>query len=191
MKEITEWLGKASKIIILKLAIWDEESLHAIRESSYLKRFGKFFKTCTYLGDGWLWGLLALCIMIFDDRRFLILLIGFSIVWINKLIVVWIKHSCKRPRPKPLPPNIRSKIVQEYSFPSGHSADSFGIAFLICHFYPFLSIQVGIFLVSFLISFSRIYVGEHYPTDVITGGILGIIMSNWLFTISEKVMVLI
>ncbi len=188
MKRVIKDIENQGQNILNKLLIWDRESLTWIRENGFLKRFSKFFIAATYLGDGWLWGMVALSIFILDNRRFFILLIGFSIIFINKILVLSIKHYFKRSRPKPLSSNLRSKIVQEYSFPSGHSTDSFSIAFLMAHFYPLVPLQVGIYLLSALISFSRLYVGEHYPTDVITGALLGIIMSNMLLKLSEKVM---
>lgn len=188
MKRIIKGLREQAIRNLNQLLIWDRESLKWIRENGSLKRLTNFFTTATYLGDGWLWGALALSIFIFDNRRLVILLLGFSVVFINKILVLSIKHYFKRPRPKSLPPNLRSKIVQKYSFPSGHSTDSFSIAFLMAHFYPLLPLQVGIYLLSALISFSRLYVGEHYPTDVITGALLGIAMSDMLLKLSQKVM---
>jgi len=63
-----------------------------------------------------------------------------------------------------------------YSFPSSHATNHFAIAvFLIVIFYdkwkPIL--PLGLFW-AFLISFSQIYVGVHYPIDTLVGAILGI-----------------
>lgn len=64
------------------------------------------------------------------------------------------------------------------SFPSAHATNHFAIAvFLICIFYsrwkPIL--PIGIFW-AFIISFAQVYVGVHYPVDVTTGALLGIII---------------
>ena len=69
-----------------------------------------------------------------------------------------------------------------YSFPSSHATNHFAIAvFLIVVFYdrwkPIL--PLGLFW-AFLISFSQIYVGVHYPIDTIVGAALGICIG--LFT---------
>lgn len=62
-----------------------------------------------------------------------------------------------------------------YSFPSAHATNHFGIAvFLIMVFYPKWKpiLPIGLFW-AFIISFSQIYVGVHYPIDTIAGAVLG------------------
>lgn len=62
-----------------------------------------------------------------------------------------------------------------YSFPSSHATNHFGIAvFLIMMFYHKRKIilPIGI-LWAASISFAQIYVGVHYPIDILTGGLLG------------------
>ncbi len=61
-----------------------------------------------------------------------------------------------------------------YSFPSGHTASSFGIATMAiirCS----MPIWIIILIIAILISFSRIYLRVHYLTDVICGVILGVL----------------
>jgi undecaprenyl-diphosphatase len=63
-----------------------------------------------------------------------------------------------------------------YSFPSGHTASSFAGAVLLSHYYPKRS---GIYYaIASLVGFSRIYVGAHYPGDVLSGGTLGVIFAT-------------
>ena len=64
--------------------------------------------------------------------------------------------------------------LSDYSFPSGHAGSSFAVAMVMAYMMPK---KWGALAVVFavLISFSRIYVGVHYPTDVLAGALLGIV----------------
>ena len=63
----------------------------------------------------------------------------------------------------------------QYGFVSSHAANSFGIAFLLLFLlkpnYPLLKISV--FMWALFISYTRIYLGVHYPADIIGGAIVG------------------
>ena len=89
-----------------------------------------------------------------------------------------IKNIVQRPRPfvtfKDL--QIIVPIPSEYSFPSGHTASSFAAASV---FYRHLPKKLGLpsVILAGIIGFSRLYVGVHYPTDVIAGVIMGILLS--------------
>jgi undecaprenyl-diphosphatase len=58
------------------------------------------------------------------------------------------------------------------SFPSSHSTNMFALAFIFTKFYP--SRWHVFFAFASLIGFSRIYVGVHYPADVVGGALLGL-----------------
>ena len=64
-----------------------------------------------------------------------------------------------------------------YSFPSGHAASSFAAAPTISRLWP--GGRAVVWVLAILVSVSRIYVGVHYPLDVIGGAILGIV-SAWI-----------
>lgn len=74
---------------------------------------------------------------------------------------------------------VRSMIIQTFSFPSGHAAGSlasFGIAaYALLIYLPSTAIYVIpiTLVVCFLIGISRIYLGAHYPSDVVGGWIVG------------------
>ena len=61
--------------------------------------------------------------------------------------------------------------ILDPSFPSGHAVYAFMMATLLAHWFP--RSQIIFFLLAGFIGWTRIYLGVHYPTDVIAGGLLG------------------
>ncbi len=57
------------------------------------------------------------------------------------------------------------------SFPSSHAANSFAAATFFGHYYP--RFKWIYFAIAAVIAYSRVYVGVHYPLDVLAGAILG------------------
>ena len=89
---------------------------------------------------------------------------------------VWMKNFFARPRPFETFAELTPLIPppQDYSFPSGHTLSSFAAATVIfCYFRPG---GAAALLGAALIGFSRLYLCVHYPTDVLTGMLLGIVI---------------
>lgn len=75
----------------------------------------------------------------------------------------------------------------QYGYASGHAANSFGIAMFI--WMTFRSYWRGTWLMfvwAFIVAFSRIMVGVHYPGDILTGGVLGILFGWIIFKVLEE-----
>jgi undecaprenyl-diphosphatase len=64
------------------------------------------------------------------------------------------------------------------SFPSSHAANFFAAAAFFNYFYP--KYRWLYFIIAFLVSSSRIYIGIHFPSDVIAGGILGVLCAYFI-----------
>lgn len=107
------------------------------------------------------------------------------------------KHFFKRPRPCLVPDleaSIRyiAKRCSKYSFFSGHSSNSMAIATLLgLLLKPKFPKALFLLLIwAFMMGYSRIYVGVHYPGDVLTGFSVGILSGLifyklYLFTINK------
>lgn len=90
---------------------------------------------------------------------------------------VFLKHLVARSRPFDVIAALHPLISKptDYSFPSGHTACSFAVGFLLFRKLP-KKFDIPCLLLAILIGFSRIYVGVHYPSDVIAGAVSGIVI---------------
>ncbi len=175
-----EWLDTA----ITALFRWDEETLQAISEHPLLKPLSRVFLVATYLGDGYLWGGLSLGLILFGrpiDRTYV--LIGLAVSIVNIAVFRAFKLIFARERPLFVSDSLRSRLIDSYSFPSGHATVSFGLAWTISVFYPYLPAQLATYFVAITIALSRVYLKEHYPLDVICGALLGSFVAAYLIPI--------
>ena len=70
------------------------------------------------------------------------------------------------------------------SFPSGHSATAFSVAMTLAILYPRL--RPLFFIAGFLVAFSRLFLTQHYISDVIAGSFLGIASTLFLHNLYFK-----
>ncbi len=72
------------------------------------------------------------------------------------------------------------RCPSDASFPSGHACSSFATAGSLFCSLPrrFTAVRFGLIAVAALIALSRLYVGVHYPTDVLVGVLIGLIGSR-------------
>jgi undecaprenyl-diphosphatase len=90
-----------------------------------------------------------------------------------KLLLRRSRPAAAEPDPLPL-----VDLPATFSFPSGHATVSFACATVLAFAIP--RFVVPLYALAALIAFSRVYVGVHYPTDVIAGAVLGILLATAL-----------
>jgi undecaprenyl-diphosphatase len=103
---------------------------------------------------------------------FLSALIAFTIeLPVYKLV----KFYVKRDRPCEALHDVYKRISpsDRFSFPSGHTAAAVVIATLVGYFFPLLTLPA--FAWALLVGLSRIFLGVHYPTDVLAGLGIGLL----------------
>lgn len=137
-----------------------------------------FFMAISRLGDGVFWYSLMTLMLCVDPGHALLpvfhmVLAGF----IGTLVYKWLKARTLRPRPFKVHQQIslRSIPLDQFSFPSGHTLHAVIFSMVAIHYYPMLSI--GLLPFTFLIGLSRPILGLHYPSDVLVGGFIGILIS--------------
>ena len=140
------------------------------------------FEGLSYAGRlGLLWLVLA-AVLCAVYRRWGVLLMTFMAVALADWTAAAIKALVDRPRPPvryPLPKTL-VPLPHDPSFPSGHAATSFACAATLARFAPRRSAVVVLSVLAALISFSRVYVGVHYPLDIIGGAALGALVATAL-----------
>jgi undecaprenyl-diphosphatase len=108
---------------------------------------------------------------------------------VNSALCHGLKGAIDRPRPfvtdptviLRVPPQTASHLSQQGSFPSGHAVNAFMLAALLAEWfrrkgYAFYGLAV-------LIALSRLYLGVHYPSDVLAGGLLGIAATRLMLSL--------
>lgn len=133
--------------------------------------------------------------------RIMLLVVAMTVGLTDGVIVHTIKHLVGRARPMQVEPGVRivrlasaspqivtlfsspevsfprisylGEKVQGVSFPSSHAANIFALATVLFLFYRRLGIFF--FVIAFLVAYSRIYTGAHWPIDVVVGACIGII----------------
>lgn len=138
--------------------------------------------------------ILAFIIWHFRKRSLLILLgITLVIVFADQLTSSIMKPLFERPRPchEPLLEGLvylAKGCGGKFGFVSSHAANTFGVAmFLWTSFKKVYRWSSLIFIWAAVVSYSRIYLGVHYPLDIIVGGILGVVIAWLVYKLFEKV----
>jgi undecaprenyl-diphosphatase len=138
------------------------------------------FEGLSYAGRlGLLWIVLA-AILAAAYRRWGVLLLTFLAVVLADWSAMAIKALVDRPRP-PLrypEPKTLVPLPHDASFPSGHAATSFAAATMLSFAFP--AFAPALFVLATAVAFSRVYVGVHYPLDVIGGAALGALVATAL-----------
>ena len=145
------------------------------------------FRIISFIGDGWFYGLYLLYLYLSKTELFkpalYVVLIAFAL---ELPIYCLLKNTIRRVRPFNAHNEVENMVypLDEFSFPSGHTSAAFLVATVIAYFTPFLAIPLFIF--AFLVGMSRIYLGVHYPSDILGGIIFGTGMAKVAILIVEK-----
>lgn len=143
--------------------------------------FDMFFTILTRMGDhAEIWLLLIFIMIRKKDRRATAWLAVVSIVIELMVVSLILKPIIMRPRPFTVHGiDILVPVPMGSSFPSGHAASSLAFAFLL--FREKASYRHAIMLTAILMAFSRLYVYVHYPSDVLFGIIIGIMIGEFVY----------
>lgn len=132
----------------------------------------------TDLGNmGFIWVVPALLLLFKKKTRPLGIAVLTALVLSLLITNSVLKNLVKEARPFVTYPEIIPLVTHvsasSYAFPSGHASASFAAAPLFFHYLP-KKFGIPALILAFLVSFSRLYLGVHYPLDVLAGVVIGL-----------------
>ena len=148
--------------------------------------------------------LIAVYSVLKSRKRFLyfFLIGGISIGAADAIANYGFKQTIQRPRPShhnELSEKLHYYVTSKgeeyrggpYGFVSGHATNSFAIAFFFGFFFWSHKRKGALYLLllwAAIVAYSRMYLGVHYPSDLLGGGILGGVIAYAAYQIFQKVM---
>jgi len=93
---------------------------------------------------------------------------------INAGITIAAKYAIKRDRPYITYPDLQTSTTERTpSMPSGHTSSAFAVATSLTLLYPKWYVTIPAYTWAGGVAYSRMYLGVHYPSDIIAGAIVG------------------
>ncbi len=172
---------KTDMAVLMNIATLDQNLLLWIQEYVRQEWMTPFWTFVTSLGDaGWFWIVVSALLLLPESTRKVGIMALVSL-GIGALITnVALKNLVARIRPYEVIEGLQLLIEpqSDFSFPSGHSCASFAAAMV---YYRMLPKKYGVpaVVLAVFIACSRLYVGVHYPSDVVVGVCIGV-LSAWI-----------
>ena len=152
-----------------------------------------FFKYYTHIGDG-LFALFLIAVVFFYFKK---KQQGFALLYsflISGLIAQVLKRLFVSPRPASFfePGQYLYfiegvNLAKHASFPSGHTATAFALATVLAMTVKNRNTHLPILLLAALAGYSRIYLAQHFLTDVLAGAVIGVLSGILSVYMSEKI----
>lgn len=172
------------------LLIYGKENSFLVINKYNSPQFDYVFRYWTYLGDGIIWVPLFLYVLLFKRDYFVAVLAAL-------IICTALTHLLKRVvYPNEFRPIValgeKVRVIQgyymnrEHSFPSGHTSTAFTLALLLASIIK-KSFWVYFFpIIAFFVGYSRVYLAQHFVTDVLAGIFVGVVSSSLSLLIYEE-----
>lgn len=152
---------------------------HWVNQSLDVEGVSRFFGRISRLGDGIFWYVMMGVLPVLYGTKGVKVTLQMVVVGVIGLVIYrQIKASTSRNRPFMSHQGIRKVILplDQFSFPSGHTLHAVSFAWLMYNLDPMLG-WVSIPFAS-LVAMSRVILGLHYPSDVLVGATVGLVLAE-------------
>lgn len=164
--------------IIRLIHVGDLKLFYMFNDGFKCSLFDRLVPVITGFGGAFFTVTTALILIIFGSNAFQVMgWQSIAALGTSHIFVHYLKKVFTRPRPFLNLSHINTfnMHLYDYSFPSGHTTAAFSLACTLSFHFPLLSwIFIG---TAFIVGFSRVYLGVHYPSDVVVGMIIGTIFA--------------
>lgn len=170
-----------SIVSVLFVSIINKHQLHLILNKFHSPFFDVFFKYVTYLGDGVMFGFVAILFLFFKKKvAYAIMVSGILTLLVIHLFKKVFFLGILRPAGFFGEENLHIvegvKMAYTNSFPSGHTATGFAIFTIVCFYFSKSKSQYLWIALAILIGISRVYLSQHYWIDIFVGSLLGVLI---------------
>ncbi len=152
-----------------------------VQSSLRTKSLDIFMASLSKLGNiGLIWFLLSFILYLDNATKAIAFAIVLGLVVHVFVCNLLLKNIFARSRPDLSASRKNFRIEhKDYSFPSGHTCSAFIVAAILYYFSsPYV---IAVLPLATLMGFSRIYLGAHYPSDVVVGAIIGWIIGYFVY----------
>jgi len=146
-----------------------------------------FFISYTNLGDGIFTIIIVLCLL--ASRRFEFAWQILAAFVVSGLVAQLLKHFVYSPRPKEFFMGHQHiylingiTLSGSSSFPSGHTASIFALATMLALFSKNKKLSCFYLMMAILVGYSRIYLSQHFLTDILAGSIIGVSVAMFVYS---------
>ena len=141
----------------------------------------QFFKYFTHYGDGLMWAPLGIYCFFYKIKYFIAVIAG---VLISTILAQFLKRVVYPDELRPIsylseifPVHVVDGVTMRkvHSFPSGHTTTAFTMALIMAYMINRKAWSVILPLLALLAGYSRVYLAQHFPTDIFAGMCIGIV----------------
>lgn len=174
-------------ISLFFVLFFTKASVHLFLNSYYCNTSDIFFKYLTILGDGIVIPFLLIILVFIKFRYAFFFLSAYAVSGIFTQLLKRTFFS-KVPRPVKffedvaqlhLVPDVEQLSMK--SFPSGHSTTAFAIMVCFALLVKNNMLKLLFFILAALIAYSRVYLSQHFLTDILAGSFIGTLTGLWFY----------